>query len=882
MKTTTMRSLMLLLVGASSAALAEESGNQLAIAPPNVVEEIVVLGQFIPDEKRETSEISNVLDEETLSILSDSNVGDALTRVTGLSLVGGKYVYVRGLGERYSSSLLNAARISSPVPFQKTVPLDIVPNSIVRSLLVQKTYSSEYPGDFSGGLVDIRTKATPDDNYLTVSVSGSGNSETTFGDGLTYTGGAHDRLGYDDGTRDLPENIQALSSEQFESFEFPEKAGLGASFYNFWDIKERELEPNVSGDVEAGLRFDFDNGMALGILAAGKYSHNYFIRDKDFRRYEFTGVNGGSNQTVQYRQYTTQETINASGFINLGLEIDPNNTVSFTHVILRQTEDVLQEQSGISSEDDVNTGTAVRNFRLQWTDNEIISNQLSGEHYFTFLNDASLNWRIVDGGGTRESPDRRTYTYAENNDGLLEVVTSADQAAGDLREAFQAPDRNYARLEDDIEEYGADLELPFILFDTDLLVKAGWASYERSRESNDRLFRFDLTTSAPDYVGLQFPGQLFSLENWGNNYITVTDFSATAANASGIFPFAESGEETDAYYAAIDWQVHPRVRLQGGARREETKLNADAFGGNTLAGTDNAVSQTYTNTFASGSITYEFINDMQIRLAASETINLPSLLEITGSRIRNPENFQLYQGNVFLQPATIENVDARWEWYFGDADSMSLGVFRKEFDNPIEVGEIQAQGNIFTWFNAEEATLEGVEYEFTKDLYLGSWFGLNEAWDYFTLSANVTYVDSEVTLLGAGETAADVPITGGRQLRELFANERPLTGQSDWLGNAMLSYRNYDSGIESSLAYNYTGERIVLVGSRNAPDIIEDSRGRLDFLFKYLFYVQDSEVELELKLRNILNEEIRWTQGGQIYEVYDDGVTYSLGVTVTF
>ena len=127
-----------------------------------VIEEVIVMGEFIPDEKRDTSEISDVLDTEALELLADSTVGDALARVTGLSLVGGKYVYVRGLGERHSSTLINGYRISSPVPFQKTVPLDIVPKSIVRNLLIQKTYSSEYPGDFSGGVVDIRTLPSPD------------------------------------------------------------------------------------------------------------------------------------------------------------------------------------------------------------------------------------------------------------------------------------------------------------------------------------------------------------------------------------------------------------------------------------------------------------------------------------------------------------------------------------------------------------------------------------------------------------------------------------------------------------------------------------------------------------------------------------------------
>ncbi len=844
-----------------------------------VIEEVIVMGEFIPDEKRDTSEISDVLDTEALELLADSTVGDALARVTGLSLVGGKYVYVRGLGERYSSTLINGYRISSPVPFQKTVPLDIVPKSVVRNLLIQKTYSSEYPGDFSGGVVDIRTLPSPDDNYFEIEITAGGDSETTDGDGLTYRGGdaAWDNFGYDDGTREIPENIQLLSSEAFEDVGYPDDRGLGASFFNFWDIKEKTMKPNMGVEGELGLRFDLENDSRIGFLAAASYKNDYNNQFKDFRRYEFTGVDGGSNQTVQFDQNTTKQTINMSGFFSVGWE-NFDNSVSLSHIILRQTDDTLQEQRGQSSEDDVNSGTEVASYRLQWTENEIVSTSLQGEHFFDFgdsLEGASVRWRLVDGSAERISPDRRTYSYAVNREGLEEVVIPSQQAAGDLREIFQAPDRNFAELDDEIEEFGIDLELPFYVNDADFIIKLGWSEYERIRESQDRLFRFDVRPAAPDYVTLMTPSQLFSLDNWGSGFLDVRDFSASAANASGIFPFARSGEETTSAYISIDSQLHPRVRLQIGARQEETRLFADAWGGNTEQGTANSRSEDFDDTLFGGSLTWEFIDDMQVRLAYSETVNRPSLLEITGTTIRNPEDSNLYRGNVFLRPADVESVDARWEWYFGANDSFSIGVFSKEFSDPIEIGKVQAQNDIYTWFNAEEAELEGVELEFKKDLFLSDWFGWANAWNYFTLTTNLSLIDSEVTLLGSGETARNVPVTGNRQIAALFKNKRELTGQSDVLGNIIISYVDLSTGIEGSLAYNYTGERVVLVGAENAPNIIEDARGKLDLLLKYQFKLFQTDLTLEVKVKNILDEETKWTQGGLLYEQYKDGVSYS-------
>ena len=869
-------------------ATSAQDAPQVVQAPAIEIEEVFVLGEFIPDEKRDTSEISNILDVEDLSKLGETNVGISLSRVTGLSLVGGKYVYVRGLGERYSSTLLNATRISSPVPFQKTVPLDIVPNQIVESLLVQKTYSAQYPGDFSGGVVDIRTKSTPDEDFANFKLSIGGNSETTGGDGLTYPGGFEDNWGWDDGTRDIPSNVRRLTSDEFEDTEFPERAALGNSFYNLWDIREKTMKPNYSGEFELGKRIELGGESAIGAIGSFKYTNSWQNRDKDYRRYEFSGVGDNSTQTVDYKQFTTKQTIGMNGFFTLGYEFDYNNSIGLTYTLMRQTEDEVQQQKGLTSEDEVASGTYAESYRLQWTENEIETIQLSGEHYFTGLNDLELTWRLVDGSAFRDAPDTRSYTYAENRDGLLEVVTPNRQAAGDLRDVFQAPDRNFSRLDDDIEDYGFDFKFPLTLGNVDISLNGGAGYYERTRESEDRLFRFDLTSSTPDYISLMYPRQLFRTENWSNDYLTVRDFTSGAANASGIFPLAESGEEVTSYYAQFDAQLTDRLRLQGGVRFEDVELVADAWGGNIDQGTSNRVVQDYDDTLPSLSLTWEFIENMQIRLAWSETVNRPSLLEITGTTIRNPEDSNLYRGNVFLQQAELSNYDFRWEWYYGNADSMSIGLFRKEFDDPIELAKVQAQNDIFTWFNAEEAELEGIEWDLRQELLLGDWFGIEgegwngSIWNNFSLSANLSYIDSEVTLLGSGETAADVPLTGGRQIARLFSNERPITGQSDWLGNLLLSYQDDNAGILATLAYNYTGERVVLVGAESSPDIIEEARGRVDVLFRYTTEAINTNIEVELKAANLFDSEVEWTQGGLLYEQYDPGITYSFGIRANF
>ena len=183
----------------------------LLIAPMMIaqeIEEVVVSGSFIPDEKRDTSEISAILDSSEIERTGDDNIAVALTRLTGLSLVRGKYVYVRGLGERYSAATLNGSNLPSPEPLKRVVPLDLFPTQIIDSSVIQKTYSADMPAEFGGGIIEIETKPVPTERILDFSFSSGFNSATSLSDGLLYDGGDDDDFGYDDGIRNFPDSVQ--------------------------------------------------------------------------------------------------------------------------------------------------------------------------------------------------------------------------------------------------------------------------------------------------------------------------------------------------------------------------------------------------------------------------------------------------------------------------------------------------------------------------------------------------------------------------------------------------------------------------------------------------------------------------------------------------
>ena len=242
------------------------------------VEEIVVNGRFIPDVIRDTAEVASFLSAEDVQRAGDDNAAQALTRITGISLVSGKFVYVRGLGERYSQSLLNGSPLPSPEPLQRVIPLDLFPASILAGTVIQKTYSANYSGEFGGGLIDLQTVGVPDESFIKLSVGLGGDTKTTGLLGLTYFGSETDWAGVDDGTRKLPVGVRqfalnrpvvpgtapnGLTDDQYKA--------VARSFTNApINLIQTEKTPiNGNFDVSAGRSFDTDVGVigAIGVLS---------------------------------------------------------------------------------------------------------------------------------------------------------------------------------------------------------------------------------------------------------------------------------------------------------------------------------------------------------------------------------------------------------------------------------------------------------------------------------------------------------------------------------------------------------------------------------------------------------------------------------------
>lgn len=842
---------------------------QVDIAPPQIdVEEITVVGRFIPDEKRATSEIANVLDAEAFSLAGDGDIGTALQRLPGLSLVGGKYVYVRGLGERYSSTLLNNSGVPSPEPLRKVVPLDIFPTSIIESVLVQKTFSPEYPAEFGGGVIDLRTKAVPDDFVLEVGISGQYNSEATGETGLSYDGSGSEIFGFGGSLRDIPDEI--LQDVTLESLTEEERAAAGRALPNIWSIDEEPLYPGAGFNFLVGNRWDVGTESAFGFFAAVDYDVNTRHRE-GVRRIVVTSDAGpvirsnfapevcetGEFENVDIDGCGLRQTnldVALNGLLSFGYEFNSNHSVSYTGAVLRQsTKRSLIEKGIFPLEEDIRTRSTI-----DWIESQVWTNQLSGEHFVNLFGESEtfqqteINWRANISRSDRDVPLRRNTVYE------FDVNLGTDLI-------LARPDSNttiYNALDEETREFGFDIVQPAYIADLPIDFIGGFTYADKDRSFGLVRYNFDIPRGVSRELRSLAPEIIFGPANIGPGQIRLVEifdasdfYTATFENVQG--------------YLGADVELSAKARLAFGVRYEDSEQIVDTAERITLEPL--RITQVGEFWLPSATFTYEIVENMQVRLAFSQTVNRPDMRELSTARFVDDERNLPVEGNPELRIAEIDNYDARFEWYFASGESLTVGAFYKKFTNPIEQSSRAfGEGRLLTYVNGESAELMGIEVEVEKILFFQDWFG----WDWLGtremfVKANGSYIDAETRT-----AEADLGIVTNAV--------RPFQGQSEWLANLQFGWRDYDRGENLAVVLNYTGRRLALVGVFENPDEFETPPIMLNVAYSKEIPIGESLLELSLEANNLLGDEIRFSQNGVVTEGYELGRTFSLGLTYKF
>jgi outer membrane receptor protein involved in Fe transport len=836
-------------------------------APPEQpTEEVIVRGLFIPDVVRETSEVATVLLPEDLTRQGDDNAAQALTRLSGLSIVGGRFVYVRGLGERYSSALLNGSPLPSPEPLQRVVPLDLFPSNVLTGALVQKSYSPQYSGEFGGGVINLQTATVPNERFFSMTLSGGGSIDTTFSPGLGYFGSKTDWTGFDDGTRDVPDLLSSAIRENRGritegNFTPQELQNIGHDFVNApLNLMQNlgQVAPNFKVEASGGDRFTFGWGSLGAILVAG-YDNSWHTR----RGVQEEGLvtSAGDITPVTHYDYTsTRNDILLHGLFGLGLEWG-NNEIRMTNLYVRSVTKEARSRAGF----DNGASADVRDDNTEWFARELADTQLSGS---TVLGNVELDGRASYAVTSRDAPYEKGIRYRLVGNDYLHSSTS---------------DSNYTRfgnVNDKLLSGGIDAHysLPLSMV-RDAKFSVGYAYSDNRRSAEQREFRFQASNvSLPLDVQKERIDFLLSDVNIRPDALILRETTGGQGAAAYRADLMVNG-----VYGQIDAEVIPLVRVAAGLRYEyasESVSLVDLFGGAPPASPD-PIKKGYV--LPAGSVTWNFYEDMQLRLSASKTIARPQFRELAPQPYYDPDTDRVYSGNPFLTDSELLNVDSRVEWYFAPNQLLAIGAFFKDIDKPVEqvINETGSTQQT-TFLNAPRAKLYGAEIEVRKFWSMPTGMGYLSQVGLFT-SGNYTYGKSSVEASGSDEVFP-ASLHGGSAPAAIYVKDGDrLQGQSEHLVNLQFGAEDDALGWQATFLVNYASDRISNRGRPGFPDLIVEPGVTLDFTFNKT-WVNSVGVEtvLGFEARNLLatnyNEFQKLGTGTVDVNRYDIGQSFSISL----
>jgi TonB-dependent receptor len=840
----------------------------------------------------------NAIDGVTFDLVQrtgDNNVAAAMQRVVGVTVTDGKYVYVRGLGDRYSKTLLNGVQIPGLDPDRNTVQMDIFPANLIDNVVVIKNFTPDLPGDFSGGLIDIITKDFPNQFTVGASASLGYNPQANLNDAfLTYETGNRDWTGFDDGTRAIPDAI----TEQRE-------AG-----FDFSQVNQFTRDPAVAQVVDATSssfstgftpyegRSDLDQAYQFNIgdqKALGNGNIGYIFGVSYRNTYEY------HNNRVENRYSVDDSTSEALVPIRL-LNIDgiasehnviwgaigkisyksPNHKVSLDYMRNQSLSDNAIYLNGTYPEGPQPSDTTQIEFyqtrAIRFSQRAVNVFQLSGKSNFGRTEDGQIRRGVQVGWAASYAPSRLSepdvrffangYEFPSFQPGQEAQDTSWQQS----RARHILPGRFYREMTEDVWNGKLDLMLPFQQWNgLDAEVKFGGNVSWRTRDYEETRFFFPRSNvpfdGRPDNLLLP-------------QYIGVTDTSGSASNPLYFFgTYLQDGSlaqnSYDAHqlvlatYGMITLPITPRFKVITGLRYERTDAMTDPRDSSTVLAITPIVTNGDTTGFDSIqqrrfpagildlndflpalTLIYSPTDKMNVRFSGYRTLARPSFREFS-SLITFDFNGDYEQwGNSNLKRTIINSYDIRWEWFPSYNEIASASFFYKDFTNPIEKAVVSATQNpYFQYRNVGDATAYGLELEFRKNFAF-----LSEALRNLQISGNASFIISEVTI----DSAEYRSITARDPLRP---RTRPLFGQSPYTINGEIAYVDPEIGLSTSLSYNVFGPRLVLVGVNGTPDVYEQPRGLLNLSISKEF----GRFKIRLRANNLLNPEYQFLQPFSAY-----------------
>jgi hypothetical protein len=791
-------------------------------------------------ERKRASVITDNLGGQEMRANADGTAAGALQRVTGLSVVDNQFVFVRGLGERYSNTTLNGAMLPSTEPERKVVSLDMFPAGLLQSVSVVKSYTPDRSAEFAGGLIEIVPNQLPRERLATFSYSFGGNSLAWGKDVLDHAAGSRDWLGLSNHSRQLPAA-------------FPDRRVIrGGIFTPELGLPQAELErlgemlPNVwspqtvSGRPYQGFSAAFgDRFGRIGLSASVNHSYKNDYQEEDLVFYSTDNAGTLSPfSTYDYRVGSNSATL--AVLVNAAFAASSNHRLAVQGFTTDKGKRETRTFEGFNDDASRN----LRNARLLWQEERLRTVQFNGDHLFPEMGNSRIDWRGSVSWSNRDEPDIRETLYEElvRNSG---VFTIADESQSGLRMFNDLDERSW--------DVSASWNRAFTAFNgLPALIKFGPAFSQRDRDFSSRRFRFVPQPSVPGIVVrfdlTQSPEALFSQELIG------TRFELREETRTTDFYGAE--QRVAAGFGMIDLAVTPRARLIAGVRVENFRQTVDTFDLFDVNLDDNPETIRgeikETDVFPAVNFVQDLGNHQNLRLSVSQTVNRPEFRELAPFEFTDIVGGRAVRGNPELTRSLIRNVDVRYEKFAGANGVLAASVFFKSFAEPIErVVEATAQLRT-TYTNAQSARNLGLELEARRQVT-----------DHLLVGGNYTLVDSSISL-------------SAEQAGVLTTRERALAGTSKHLFNGLIEGR-FDP-ITARLLINYFGDRIVDVGSLGLPDIFEAGRTTVDLVLSSRLGPRFS---VRFAAENLTDKPVHYVQGSQTHRRFHLGRTFAVQFSVT-
>lgn len=826
-------------------------------------------------------------------------VVEAAQATPGVTIEDGKNVYVRGLGDRYTKTILNGMEIPGLDPDRNSVQLDIFPAAVVSNLTIYKTFLPNWSGDYTGGLVNITTKDLPQERYIYAKAGLGYNNQATFNSNYrTYDGGGLDFLGFDDGTRGLP----VLKTAKFPNpvLGDPILETQTRAFSQTMASKQQSqfLNQNYAFGYGDRVVFNADDTSktrvtyGYNIVANYRNSHQFF-EDVEFGEYRLESTNGVPQNELEKsrvaRGMQSQHNVLWTALIGQSVKWGRSKI----DLALFRTQNGMANTAFLREEDFEDNPAKLERTSLEYTQRSVSNANLAGRHNLDEDNKWVLEWKLSPTFSSIEDPDIRSTALAYETDAEGNPTTySFDPAVG----------AQTRRIWRSLTEYNLggrfDLEYKWKMDSTRKAdIKFGGLNTYRARDFEILQYLFEYRngnnvefSSDPDWY--------FQDENiwtpesdqgmWVNSPLgpiePANNFSARQ-NVAGAYvmnklPITEKLEATYGVRVekAMNWYTGQNNL---GDQVINDSLILDEW---SVLPSLNAAYKIVKKADS----TRKYEQKTNYRIAYTSTVARPSFKEKSLAQIFDPLQGRTYNGNLDLLQTTVHNFDARWEHFFGRTELISLSGFYKKFIDPIELIAFNTAPDNVQPLNTGEAEVFGGEIEVRKAIFFNKPEKVHLS---LVVGGNFTYVVSRVDLrksyipIGSDVRQELEVRQENARVGEVIGNYRQMYGQSPYIVNAFSTFRNDSLGLIVNVNYNVQGPKLAVIGTGRIPDVFEQPFHSLNLKVSKTFGA-DKQWQGSITGRNLLmSRRVRRYEsyGAQleyIYSAWSPG--YSISASVSY